>query len=313
MGMPPHQNRPGEPVGGLRRHRLRQPAPATDPHGLGSRPRRAAPDAGATGSATTNARRSSSPRTVLPTAICRAPQVRSTTRSASSSSSRTCGPHWRPSARACRCAATSCGRCSTTSSGPGDIADGSVSFTSTSRPSSARPSPAPTAIARSSPPTDPDRPSSGGLRVEGGWRDRAWSRRRAMRRRATEPDETPGDSRAQHRRGVTVPARLLPGGVRPTWPARTSRRDAGLHRTRAQHARVGRRRLQPIRATLSTSVTGSPVRVRTSSSAQTTRPTLRSNNRVTSWPFPDCTSQRSSPTVLFSTVTLASESLARDI
>ena len=63
----------------------------------------------------------------------------------------------RPSARAWRCAATSCGRCWTTSSGPGATAGGSASCTSTSRPSSARRSPAPTAIARSSPPTDPAR------------------------------------------------------------------------------------------------------------------------------------------------------------
>ncbi len=92
-----------------------------------------------------------SPRTAPPSTTTPTPRATSTTPTGSASSTGTSAPPTRPSLRAWTCAATSCGRCWTTSSGRTATRAASASSTSTTRPSAASSRTALTGTARSSP------------------------------------------------------------------------------------------------------------------------------------------------------------------
>ena len=84
-------------------------------------------------------RRSTSPRTAVPTTTRSARTGRCTTTTGSRTSTRTCGRWRRPSTRGSTSPATTPGRCSTTSSGPRGTPSASAWCTSTTTPSSAPP------------------------------------------------------------------------------------------------------------------------------------------------------------------------------
>jgi beta-glucosidase/6-phospho-beta-glucosidase/beta-galactosidase len=99
--------------------------------------------------ATIRACRCTSPRTAPPSPTRRGPTARFTIPHASPSSTATSAPRIARSPTGSICAATSCGRYWTTSSGPSATPSASGSSTSTSPPSSARPRTAPAGTRRS--------------------------------------------------------------------------------------------------------------------------------------------------------------------
>ena len=137
---------------------------------------------------------STSPRTARPTTITLTPRVAWTTWSGSRTWLITSPRPWPRSRPGWTCAATSSGRCWTTSSGPTGTAAGSASSGSTSarRPASPRPAPAgtpsssPASRRSSGPPRTPDPPrrhayfSATKFRsrpvIRPGWRSRGWPR-----------------------------------------------------------------------------------------------------------------------------------------
>ena len=119
----------------------RAPRPAADRHGLGGAARRAAP---AARPAARGVRRPDGVRDRVRRGVRRprSSTAGSTTPSGRRSWTPTCGPCTRRWRRAPTSAACSCGRSSTTSSGPTATTSASASCTSTTTPSSGRPRPA---------------------------------------------------------------------------------------------------------------------------------------------------------------------------
>ena len=103
--------------------------------------------------ATTSRRRCTSTRAGAHSRTCRAATAACTTPTAGPTSTPTCGRATTPLPPVSTCAGSSCGRCSTTSSGPRATANASASCTSTSPPSSGPRRPAPCGSGTSSPRT----------------------------------------------------------------------------------------------------------------------------------------------------------------
>src|SRR5690606_9770319 len=162
---------------------------------------------------TSRGRRWSSRRTARPSTTTPTPRAGSTTPPGSPTCAATWPPSTGPSRTAPTCAATSCGRCWTTSSGPTATASGSARSTSTTRPAPASPRPAPAGTRRWPAPAScpaPDQARCGTI---------------------------PPPRAVPHRRTAPAPGRPGSGGGSPSSPGAAGRR---LRRTARQDLREPR-------------------------------------------------------------------------